>query len=246
MAEVTHTTFDHDQFEAIYPTGVERHYWNKCRNRVIAHRLRTCGAQGPMLEVGCGKGLLVDHLRTAGFDITGVELADVKPLEHMAAFVRTATDALALDPTYRASVTTILLLDVIEHLEDPVGFITQLKLAFPTLRWLIVTVPARQELFSNFDRFNNHYRRYDPQLLRTHTTASSRDPVHSSYFFHLLYPAARVQLGLAGKRRPGFTVPAKGPSSWAHALIGWFFYLEYRLLPRSLKGTSLICDVRFS
>ena len=79
---------------------------------------------------------------------------------------RTATDARQLEVAQRNEVRTILLLDVIEHLEDPVAFLAELRSHFPALRHLLLTVPARQELFSNYDEFNGHFRRYDPALLR--------------------------------------------------------------------------------
>ena len=162
MASKPETAFDHEQFDTIYPEGVERHYWNRCRNQVIAEHLRRIRAEGPLLEVGCGKGLVVHALRNAGFAITGVELAAVRPILEAAPYVRTATDARQLEVAQRNEVRTILLLDVIEHLEDPVAFLAELRSHFPALRHLLLTVPARQELFSNYDEFNGHFRRYDP------------------------------------------------------------------------------------
>jgi len=246
MADKPDTAFDHEQFDAIYPVGVERHYWNLCRNRVIAEQLRTIGAEGPILEVGCGKGLVVHALRKDGFDITGVELAAVQPIAEAAPYVRTAMDARLLDPSQRNEVRTILLLDVIEHLEDPVTFLTDLRSHFPSLRHLLFTVPSRKELFSSHDRFNNHYRRYDPELLRQHTALPGDRHLGCSYFFHMLYPAARLQLKLAGDRAVGFTVPAPGPRTWTHAILGKAFLWEYNLLPKSWKGTSLIAAVQVS
>lgn len=244
MADNPDTAFDHEQFDTIYPIGVERHYWNRCRNRVIAEKLRTIGAEGPMLEVGCGKGLVVHALRNAGFDITGVELAAVQPIPEVASYVLTATDARLLDASQRDPVRTILLLDVIEHLEDPVAFLTDLRTHFPSLHHLLFTVPARQELFSSHDRFNNHYRRYAPELLRQHTVLQGDRYLGWSYFFHMLYPAARLQLKFAGDRSVGFSVPAPGPSTWIHTLLGKIFLLDYTLLPKSWKGTSLIAAVQ--
>lgn len=243
MADSTDTAFDHAQFDTIYPAGVERHYWNRCRNAVIASHLRAIGAEGPFLEIGCGKGLVVHALRKEGFDMTGVELAAVDPVPEAAPYVDTGTDARSLDVTARATVRTILLLDVIEHLADPMAFLSELRPHFPALRHMVFTVPACQELFSNYDRFNNHFRRYGPAQLKAHTTLAGDRYLGGRYFFHLLYPAARLQLKCAGARTVGFTVPTPGPSAWFHALLGHWFFLEYKLLPGSWKGTSLIAAV---
>lgn len=243
MPDATTTAFDHERFDAIYPPGVERHYWNICRNRVIADRLRAAGAEGPMLEVGCGKGLVVAALRKRGFDITGVELAAVDVVPAAVGHVTTGTDALRLEEGRRTAVRTILLLDVIEHIEDPVRFLADLRQAYPALRWMVLTVPARQEIFSNYDRFNRHFLRYDRSTLRRHVTSGKEERIRSAYFFHVLYPAARLLLSAKGERKPYFSVPAPGLSSLMHRVIAWCFFLEFRLLPRSWWGTSLIAVV---
>ncbi len=237
------TAFDRDQFDAIYPPGVERHYWNICRDRMIAGHLRAAGVEGPMLEVGCGRGLVVAGLRRMGFDLRGVERAKVDVVPAAAGHVTTGIDALLLDAEQRATIRTILLLDVIEHIADPVGFIAGLRQAYPALRWMVYTVPARQELFSNYDRFNRHFRRYDRATLRAHITTGIKDHIRIAYFFHALYPAARLLLATRGERKPAFNVPAPGLPSMLHRLIAWYFLMEARLLPHGWWGTSLIAVV---
>lgn len=245
MSDPGATSFSEEQFDKLYPPGVERHYWSRCRNRVIARELRTNGAQGPMLEIGCGKGIVVRYLRDAGFDIKGVELAPVPPLQGMEAFVRTGVDVLDLDPAEARSYRTVLLLDVIEHLPDPAGFIAAIREKMPSLERILVTVPARQELFSNFDRFNGHFRRYDEVMVRAHLTGQGSRSFRWSYVFHSLYPAARLQLARKGEREVGFNVP-KGPvQGMVHALIAAFLYLDHLLLPSRWKGTSVIAVARY-
>lgn len=243
MAGATATAFNSSQFEAIYPEGVERHYWNRCRNQVILDALQRIGDPGQILEIGCGKGLVVAYLRSRGFLVTGVELADVRPTPGLQDHVRTNTNALALDPAERRGVKTILLLDVIEHLEDPSAFLKQLKGGFPSLQQLVITVPARQELFSNYDAFNGHYRRYDLPVLEVHMAGAGFRIVRASYFFHALYPAARALLMLSKARKEGFTVPAKGLPSTLHRLLSTLFLWEYKILPSAWPGSSIIANV---
>ncbi len=245
MTDANATAFHSEQFEAIYPPGVERHYWNQCRNAVILQTLRTAKARGPMLEVGCGKGLVVAFLHANGCDIRGVELARVEALPGLEQLVRTGVDALTLPIDERSVVRTILLLDVIEHLQSPGKFITGLRSAFPMLESLVITVPARQELFSNYDEFNGHFRRYDPAMLRAHVEQGGGKLRQAAYFFHSLYPAARLLLRFSNKRKTSFAVPAIGPSSWTHAMLGKLFFLEYNFLPRTWRGSSLIAIADF-
>jgi len=244
VSDTQETAFDHTQFDAIYPQGVERHYWNRCRNRTIAAHLNDISASGPMLEVGCGKGLVVSYLHERGFDISGVELAQVEVVQDAKDNVSTGVDVFSLPMERCIRVRTILLLDVIEHLSDPTMFIRSLREKFPSLECLVITVPARQELFSNYDEFNGHFRRYDLSALRRHVDPENELGWRANYFFHALYPAAIVQLRAAGARKLGFSVPPPGIWSTIHKLLGWLLYLEGRLLPGTWLGTSIIASGR--
>lgn len=240
MSDTRDTAFQDEQFDAIYPLGVERHYWNRCRISIIADRLKAIGAKGPMLEVGSGKGLVVAALRERGFDITGIELARIEAIPEAKPYCTSGVDVMSLSPQQCAPVRSILLLDVIEHIEDAAGFMAALWSKFPNLDWMVITVPARQELFSNYDEFNGHFRRYDLRSLREHADPDQKRIWKAGYFFHSLYPAAWLQLRLGGARRTYFSVPALGIASTLHTLLGRAFHLESRLLPDPWRGTSII------
>ena len=79
---------------------------------------------GALLDVGCGHGLLLDEARRSGYSVTGLELS-----ESARAY---ATDVLGLDvrdetierfaaESRENSFQAIVLADVIEHFEDPLG-----------------------------------------------------------------------------------------------------------------------------
>lgn len=79
---------------------------------------------GTLLDVGCGHGLLLDEARRSGYSVSGLELSDSARAY--------ATDVLGLDVRGETieqlaaewpegSFQVIVLADVIEHLEDPLG-----------------------------------------------------------------------------------------------------------------------------
>ncbi|HRF78791.1 MAG TPA: class I SAM-dependent methyltransferase [Flavobacteriales bacterium] len=240
--DATASAFQEHQFDAIYPPGVERHYWNVARNAIIAEQLRKVDP-GQVLEVGCGKGLVVAYLRERGFDVAGVDLATIGVLPEVEEHVRTGVDLFDLDPSRFTITKTVLLLDVIEHLEDPAAFVERIRTFIPSVKTFIFTVPARQELFSNYDEFNRHYRRYDASTLRAHVDPKGARNWRVSYFFHLLYPAAWVQLRLKGARETWYNVPKTGIERFIHNMLGYFFILDHKVFPAHWKGTSLIATV---
>jgi hypothetical protein len=237
------SAFTPEQFDAITPPGVEDHYWSRGRVEVIADVLRRNQVPGEVLEIGCGRGHVVAALRDRGFDVTGIEPADVPPLDSVRGLVRTGVDTFSVDPRALSGVGTVLLLDVIEHLKKPAEFVDRIRAHLPGVRRIVCTVPARTELFSNYDVFNGHQRRYDPQSLRRHLDPGHSREWEAAYFFHVLYPAARLLLLAAGKRGTRFRVPAGTLARWLHRAAGWCLYYEYRVLPGTWRGTSIIASV---
>lgn len=234
------TEFSNDQFESVYPDGMEYHWWNLARSRILAKEISAfTGPEASVLEVGCGRGLVVKRLREAGIDCSGVELADVRPIQAAAQHIRAGTDAVDLPDTERQRYDTILLLDVIEHIPEPVPFLRNLAAAFPNLSRVIVTVPARQELWSNYDEFYGHYRRYTPEMLETLSRELRWKLERKSYFFHIVYLPAWITMKLKKDRKIQFD-PPRGASRLIHRVISHAMILDYYLLPGQLAGTSVV------
>jgi SAM-dependent methyltransferase len=237
------TAFDRERFAACYPPGIERHYWTLARNRLIAHRLGRLRAQAPkaldcILEIGCGRGIVVRALRREGFNAFGSDLAapDGIPadVEH---YLTLGADALALPVEFRESVTTLLLLDVLEHIEDTEAFLAHCSNSFPRCRCLFVTVPARVELWSNYDEYYGHFSRYTRSRLLTDTAPEGWRARGAGYFFHALYLAGMMQRLRGGKR--SIRIKAPGPAARpAHAALAAAFFREYKLLPDFIPGSS--------
>jgi len=236
------TTFDAKQYESNYPDGVERHYWHRARNAVIASALRSERLGGArLLEIGCGRGLVTDALRNSGFDCHGVELADAVPPPRVAPFVRTGIPFEELPSAERHAARGALLLDVLEHVAQPVEFLAQIRASLPNLETLIVTVPARRELWSRWDEFYGHRCRYDRTSLRSELDAAGYSTHSCRYFFHGLYPVALAINAIGATRSTEIAAP---PESFLHRFIGRWFAIESAALPGFLPGSSLLAVAR--
>lgn len=232
--------FSKAQIESAYPDGMENHYWHLARNQIIESVLRQFNLdQERILDVGCGRGSTVLHLQKKGIQCFGVDLGEFSPLEAARPFIQTGINAVDLDLKDRKEFKCLLLLDVIEHVENPALLLNNLKSNFPNLKTILLAVPARTELWSNFDEHYGHYRRYDFKSLNNLANQLGWKIKFLSYFFRFLYLPLFIFSKLKKEREIKFSPPSKIESSF-HKFLGKIFLCEYRILPQSIIGTSII------
>ncbi|WP_187437124.1 class I SAM-dependent methyltransferase [Bradyrhizobium rifense] len=231
--------FSGNEFDELFPLGYEGHYWHRARTAIVKSYVHAfCGVGDTLLEIGAARGHYVSVLRKAGFDAYGCDLGDPWLHEEARPFVFPKTDFAEIDKELRERVTTVLLLDVLEHIEQPVTFLDRVVRAFPALRLLIIALPARQELWSNFDEHYRHFLRYDVTELRKLALRSRLSIKSYSYVFHGLYLPTLLLKKLGMKRGTAFRAP-KAPR--LHRLLGIVLRVESQFLPKNVYGTSLIC-----
>ncbi|MCP4951566.1 MAG: class I SAM-dependent methyltransferase [Proteobacteria bacterium] len=231
------TTYTDEQYELAYPPGIEHHWWSAARNKLIAKLLLEKCADGNFLEVGCGKGVVVKGLRREGRDVRGVELANVQPLSGVEQWVDSGVDACDLALETRLAYDGLLLLDVIEHLPDPEEFLNKLVESFPNVSFVIVTVPAGRELWSNYDEFSGHHRRYSLDMLENMGATLGWTLDKAEYFFRLSYLPMRLMTLLGIDRRIKMVAPGKALRP-LHRLVCAISRFEQALLPRGVRGSS--------
>lgn len=235
--------FDQQAFAMAFPAGVERNFWHLARNRIVEKEIANAVKKGliqrddPILEIGCGPGVVVKNLRDRGWLVFGSELGAPVVLSGCEGFIWTGQSAIHLDEKFRRSVSCILVLDVIEHVEDHVGFLKDIVEAFPAIRCIILTIPARMEVWSNYDEYYGHHRRYDRRIMAKTLHDAGLVPIQQKYFFHSLYIAAAV-LRLLKIRREVKISATKRP--FFDRLAAWFLYTESRMLLPGMPGLSLL------
>jgi hypothetical protein len=236
------TEFSSDEFDEAYPPGYELRYWHRARGDIVKdYTHRFCQTGDTILEIGTGRGHYVRLLRANGFDAYGCDLGNPRVHEDVRPFVFCQTGFADLDVNLRERVTAVLLLDVIEHIEHPSDFITSVLRSMPAVRLLIITVPARQELWSNYDAHYRHFLRYDIQKLRELARNSRLSISAWGYFFHALYVPTWILKRVGFNRSTAHAAP-KVPG--LHRMLGYAFWLESKLVPKGFYGTSLLCACR--
>jgi hypothetical protein len=231
-----------EQYADNYPDGVEHHYWNVARNTVVYSTL-VDPFNHAVLDVGCGRGIVVDYLRTRGVNCWGCEIGRPRPLTTaVAPYLLLATDAMDVDDGLASKVTQLLFLDVLEHLEDPHAVLAGCRRRFPVARRMTITVPARTELWTNYDVRFGHHRRYNLRDARELARCLSPRRVRTFYFFHALYPVILATAVLGIGRETTVRVPTGALTRKAHRLVANALRASDRVLPGWLPGSS-ICAV---
>jgi SAM-dependent methyltransferase len=147
---------------------VRCHPWWQARARLAMAVLRNRGILPPakVFDVGCGWGVNLLALESAGYDTIGLDVSR-SILERIDRPNRRLIEADLTQelPTELEHAAAILVLDVIEHADDDQGFLRRAGQLLSPGGLAVVSVPARPDLFSEFDRIQGHRRRYLPESL---------------------------------------------------------------------------------
>lgn len=244
--EIT-TAYTEKQYDEGYPLGIENHWWNASRCWYIARQLRALNLdKANILEIGCGRGAVIKGLDELGIRVHGVELADVPPLAEVSDRIQFAQDATELPKNERDSVDAILLLDVIEHIENDTAFMRNIIAHFPNANTVLICVPARQELWSNFDSYYGHFRRYNLASLATLASSTGQEPLYIKYFFHLPYLPARLLSALNISRELNIRPPLGFFPKLIHRLVAAAMQLDHLFIPGDVPGSSAIMALRLN
>ncbi len=146
------------------------YWWHVAKQRLATSLLSTyCPPPSRIVEGGIGAGGNLLFWQSMGYDVHGLDIMN-ESVEN--AQQRGLSDVHQHDlhepwPVEKSSAQAVVLLDVLEHLQDPV---VALRHAADTLSddgKIIFTVPAHPWLFNEWDERLGHYRRYTAKMVRT-------------------------------------------------------------------------------
>jgi SAM-dependent methyltransferase len=229
----------------------ETHWWYVGRRRIIQSLVQkicnTLDKPDPrILDVGCGTGANLKMLATCG----RAEGVDISP--QAVEFCRQrGLDSVKLGaiehlPYESDSFELVTALDVIEHLDDDVAGLREMRRVLRRDGRLLLFVPAFMFLWGVQDDVSNHRRRYTlPQLLSAVKEAGfsveSASYANISFFLPVLVVRSVMRwLSLRADTEYGINIsPMNGPFSWLFAAER--FILNRWKIP---FGVSAVCIAR--
>lgn len=234
-----------------YAALYRQHWWWRAREAVVVDVLRRYQPPGgwpAILDVGCGDGLLFDVLDRFGEVVEGLEPSPdtTGPASPHAHRIHHTPFDESFQPRRRYSL--VLMLDVLEHLDDPVSALRRVASLLEPDGLYIATVPAFKQLWTSHDDMNHHRTRYTKRSIRAEAERAGFELLESRYFFQWTCPA-KLAMRLYEERlggAPEELAPPTVPPAPLNRVLYWLSRAEYLALGRAPVpfGSSLLVVAR--
>lgn len=176
----------------------DNYWWHVAKRRLVLRLLnRFAPAPGRLVEGGIGSGRNLVEFEQRGYDVTGFDLM-AESVEHVRR--RGIEDVRVHDlghpwPVDDHSLQAVVLLDVLEHVENPVLVLQHVYRALADDGAVFITVPAYPWLFSRWDEQLGHFRRYTIREFRRQACESEFRVQWLNHWNSFTLPAAVAMRG---------------------------------------------------
>ena len=235
-----------DQFQ-VHVAVEDRHWWFVGRRRIlldVAAALVPPSKDRLVIDVGCGTGAnaaaFASLYRCVGIDISQEAIdAAQRRFPHVTFICGAAPADLG---GLAGEADLVIASDVVEHVADDARFVAELVGAMNPGSFLLLTVPADPELWTQHDVSFGHYRRYTTSTLREVWRGLPVREVATASFNSRLYGV--IKTVRAVNRRLGRTSGVAGtdfamPIRPVNAALAWILAGESRRLVHELGANGL-------
>ncbi|MEP7276149.1 MAG: class I SAM-dependent methyltransferase [Betaproteobacteria bacterium] len=179
-----------------------KHHMFYCLDRFIERY----GMHDPFLEVGCGRGDVSAYLAAKGWSGTAIDFSDVAVTQaagRLADFSRVTVAKQSLaDVT--GTYASILLWDVLEHIEDDREALRLIEQRLAPGGYLLLAVPSNPREWRWDDDFYGHVRRYTTDELGAKLAAAGMPALAFwDFTFPIFWAMRRVYTRIRAPRRGG-------------------------------------------
>lgn len=231
----------------------EEHFWYRSRQKLIDLLLKSFtdrkSPRPKILDLGCGNGSMVKPIQKwgqyFGLDCES-DFARNCALKNVPVFIG---DACAL-PFENEYFDVVTILDLLEHVDNDKKVLDECYRVLKLGGKLIVFIPAFNLLWTSFDFYSYHKRRYEKADILKILEQKGFKIIKKSYYFSFLFPvllffAAIEKFGLRGhsnNRKKTWEIRLKPPNRLVNNILAFFGEMEAFFLIRCYVpiGSTLV------
>lgn len=176
----------------------ETYWWHVAKRKLICNLLaRHFPAPGRLLEGGIGSARNLLQFRDLGYDVAGFDISsDAVQRARMRGLDNVKLHDLSQPwPVEDGSLRVVVLLDVLEHLPNPIEVLRDMARTLEPNGGIVLTVPAIPWLYGDWDRALGHFCRYSPRLLRAQAAEAGLRIMSLGHWNSFTLPAAVIVRG---------------------------------------------------
>jgi 2-polyprenyl-3-methyl-5-hydroxy-6-metoxy-1,4-benzoquinol methylase len=233
--------------EQWYNAASEDHFWMEWRARVLGEHLRRLGLDpnAPLFvfDIGCGRGAVQRRLnRSTAWIVDGCDLNDqaiARNTGHRGCTLN--YNIFDKSPELQGRYDVVFLLDIIEHVEDPVAFMNAAAFYSKPTGVIVINVPSVPSLASAYDQAVGHLRRYTKTSLRRDMADAGLEIIRIAYWGMSLLPLLALRKVLTSFKTENLI--ARGfnpPGRLADKILRMAMTAELAVTHEMPWGTSLL------
>jgi ubiquinone/menaquinone biosynthesis C-methylase UbiE len=180
--------YEHE-YEAMFQLE-NSYWWYVARRRLVVDLLRDeihGDANARILDVGCGTGSNVQALAGLGSTIGIDASSDALHFCQKRGIGSVAHSLVEQLPFTDRSFRVVTALDLLEHTDDDLHALREIRRVCQTDGLVLITVPAYGFLWSEHDEALKHRRRYGANELRNKLKLTGFEVIRTSYFISALF-----------------------------------------------------------
>jgi len=239
---------DYSMADDWYEIAKADHFWMQWRFKVLEKMIPCNYEWGRTLEIGCGHGVVRQQIENR-FNCS-VEGCDLN-LDSLGMAVSGRGKLYFYNIHQRRNelkeqFSTILLLDVIEHIDEPIPFLESVSFHLKPGGKLIIGAPALPLLYSQYDVAAGHSRRYTFSLLKQQVESCGFKLEEKSYWGFCLIPVLFLRKIVLPFYRKKIVIKAgfQPPAVWIEDFFQFLRKLECRFMSKVPLGISLLAIVQ--
>lgn len=174
------------------------HWWDKVKRKIVLDLMKKhngSGSRPKILDLGCGTGAMAKDALSVG-DYYGVDVSEKAVNFCKDRGIKNVKQGDALHIPYADNeFDVVLVLDAIEHVEDDLGALAEIRRVLKAGGIAVITAPAFMFLWGPTDEYFHHFRRYRLSELKSKMIQKDFHIAKASYFnIFLFLPIVLVRM----------------------------------------------------